>query len=191
MKTVLLRTTLFTLVCAVLFLVGAGDPVLAHGDGRTLQCAHVAVGAYYLTIWTAPTILRMGEVHVEAMLFDQSGRPAQSGLIHVALTPLERQAPPLSALAYPTTEGQRGLWQAALQVEEPGLYRVAVTVLDETETGGAVAFDVAIKRIPRAIQGGIYLLLLSSGLAGVWLFKKGIGIWFGGHSKLSRKESSA
>jgi hypothetical protein len=177
MNALLLRTTQLTLVCLILLLTGSTRPVLAHGAGRTLQSAHVAVGDYFLTIWTAPTMLRPGEIHVEAMLLDGSGQPAQGGLIHVALTPLERQDPPLSALAYPTAAGQLGLWQAALQVAEPGVYRVEVTVLDEIKTGGAVTFDVTIQRIPRAIQGGIYLLLLGSGLAGGWLLKQGLRVW--------------
>ena len=121
--------------CLCLLLFGTVKPVLAHGEGRTLQRGHVPVGAYYLSIWTAPAILRTGEVHLEMSLSDQSGHPARAAQILVTLTPLERQAPPLSAPA-PIVDGvDGGLHTAVFKIEQPGRYQVAVTVTDEQGDG--------------------------------------------------------
>ncbi|MEZ4735096.1 MAG: hypothetical protein R3E79_48995 [Caldilineaceae bacterium] len=187
MKAILLRTTQLTLVCAFMLLVSADEPVLAHGDGRTLQRGHMAVGAYYLTIWTAPAILRTGEVHVEMSLVDQNGHPAPTTQIHVTLTALERQAPPLSAPAQTVAGVPGGLRTAPFIVQQPGRYQVTVTVTDTQGNGGTVAFVVAITQLPGVAKFVIYSQLFLALGAGGWLLNKGADIWFGRSKGIYRK----
>lgn len=163
----------------VCLLIGAAAPVMAHGEGRTLQQGHVPVGGYYLSIWTAPALLRTGEVHLEMSLVDQNGHPAPTAQIHVTLTPLERQAPPLSALAQPIAGVPGGLRTALFIVQQPGRYQVTVTVADAQGNGGTVEFVVAITQLPGVAKFVIYSQLLLALGAGGWLLHKGADIWLG------------
>lgn len=179
-KRIWLCASLLLLVCAV-------KPVLAHGEGRTLQQGHVPVGAYYLTIWTAPAILRTGEVHLDLSLLDHSGHPAPTAQIYVTLTPLERQAPPLSALAQTVAGVPGGLRTALFTVQQPGRYQVTVTVTDTQGNGGTVEFVVAITQLPGVAKFVIYSQLLLALGAGGWLLNKGADIWFGRSKGIYRK----
>jgi hypothetical protein len=145
-----------------------------------LQKAHVAAGAYMLTIWTAPGApgarLRTGEIHVETIVYDRNGNLDDKCLVQVALTPLDRSGAALSTLSYPMTGALR---EAAFNVTQPGRYRVEVTVLDEAGIGGQVSFEIEIIRVSRLVQFAIYLLLGASILAGVWMLRQGVDLWFG------------
>jgi hypothetical protein len=154
-------------------------PVLAHGEDRTLQAVNIATGEFQLTVWTAPARLRTGEVHIETALFDRNGNPDERCAVQIALTPLDRTGPPLTALAFPVAGTEAGLREAAFIVTEPGHYRVETTIFDETGRAGQTAFDVEIVPVPQVIQYGIYLLLGASILAGVWMLWNGMDVWFG------------
>lgn len=166
-------------VCLLtLLLVSAVKPVLAHGEGRTLQRGHVLVGNCYLTIWTAPAILRTGEVHIETTVSAQNGEPAPTALVHVTLTPHQQQALLLSAKAQPTLGTAGTMRTAAFNVQEAGTYRITVLVSDEAG-GGKIEFDVEIHRISPLVRTLIYGQLLATLVAGLWLLHKGVTVWVG------------
>ena len=178
MNNVTLRIAKSLLAGLFVLLLGGGlEPALAHGDERTLQRSLVTVGAYRASIWTSPPILRTGEVHVETTLFDQTGKLAQTGLVHVTLIPLERQIPALSALATPVGAA-KGIWAAAFDVSQPGRYRVEVAIIDNAN-GGTVDFELEIIRVAGLIRVLLTLQLLASGVAAIWLIHTGLTIWFG------------
>lgn len=153
-------------------------PVLAHGEGRTLQREHLLVSTCYLTIWTAPAILRTGEVHVEVNVFNQDGTPTQAALVQVTLTPRQGQGPQVSAPAQPVAGMAHSLRTAAFQVQQAGKYRVTV-LLTDTAGSDAVEFDVDIRRVPTWVALVIYSQLLIALLVGVWLIQQGVALWFG------------
>jgi hypothetical protein len=179
MKQFYLRTAPIILACTfVLLVAGAVKPVLAHGEGRTLQRGHVLVGACYLTIWTAPAILRTGEVHVEATVFNQDGGPAPTAQVQVMLTPHRQQAPLHAVQASPSAGMAGGMRTAAFNVQQAGQYRVTVLVTDEAGSG-KVEFDVEIAHVPLLFQVLIYGQLLATLAAGIWILHKGATVWFG------------
>lgn len=178
MKNSSLRTAPLILVGIFTLLAGTWTPLLAHGEGRTLQRGHVLVSTCYLSIWTAPSILRTGEVHIETSVFNQDGSPAQAALVQVALTPLQGQAPLAAVPALPVAGMAGSLRTAAFNVQQPGKYRVALLVTDEAGSG-TVAFEVEITRIARWVHLLIYSQLLASVLVGIWLVQKGLMVWFG------------
>jgi hypothetical protein len=165
------------LLCTLWLLVGPAAPVGAHGGNRTLQLMNTAAGSYRLTIWTAPSILRTGEIHVEVAASDSSGQPLQTGLVHVEVIPSTQTESLQSALALPVAETKGTLREAKLLVEKPGLYQIAVTVVDELGAEGRVSFDVEVVQVPQGIQLLIYALLCVTLAAGFWLLKEGFGIW--------------
>jgi hypothetical protein len=152
-----------------------------------LQQAHVAAGAYRLTIWTAPARLRTGEIHIETIVYDGNGNLDNKCLVRVALTPLDGSGAGApsgpSALAYPMSGALR---EAAFHVPHPGRYRVEATVFDETGKGasqggqplGAVAFEIEVTQVSPLVHFFIYLLLGASILAGAWMLRQGFAIWF-------------
>jgi hypothetical protein len=164
-------------VIMALSVAGNTRPLLAHADDRLLQQEKVEAGLYQLTVWTAPTRLRTGEIHVETMIFDQAGNLDRKCAVFVTLTPLQPSLPKLSALSVPTA--MDGLREAAFKVLEPGRYRVQATVVDESGEAGAVAFEVEIIRISPLIHLLLYLLLGASLVAGVWMLRQGLDLWFG------------
>lgn len=165
------------LIMALLSLMAR--PVLAHGEDRSLQGANIAAGEFQLTVWTAPARLRTGEVHVETAVFDHNGNPDERCAVQVALTPLDRTGPPLTALSLPVAGAEAGRREAAFTVTEPGRYRVETTLFDERGMAGQASFEVEIVLVPYVIQWGIYLLVGASILAGVWMLRSGVGVWFG------------
>lgn len=155
-------------------------PLLAHGEDRFLQEANLAVGAYRLTLWTAPARLRTGEMHVEMTLFGPNGRPDQRSAAHVTLTPLDQVGPTLATFSIPVAGAEDGLREAAFHVAQPGRYRVETTIYNEDGAAGKAAFEVTISRVPRWIKLSIYGLLGASLIAGAWMLRKGIDVWYGG-----------
>ncbi len=171
------QMTKIMLIWMVIFLLaGMMEPAWAHGNERTLQRT-VTVGTYRASIWTSPPILRTGEVHVEAILHDQQGKLAQTGLVHITLTGVDRQLPVRSALANPVG-GIKGIWAAAFHLPEPGDYRVEVAIIDGAN-GGTVDFEIEIIRVARLIRVLLFMQLMVSGVAALWLLQKGLTIWFG------------
>lgn len=154
-------------------------PVLAHGEDRMLQQADIAAGAFRLTVWTSPARLRTGELHVETSVLDRDGTPDMTCVVQVSLTPVDRPGPVLAALSLPVAGAEAGLREAAFTVTEPGHYRVETTVYDEAGRAGQTAFEVEIVPVPQVVQAGIYLLLVASILAGMWMVWRGVGVWFG------------
>ncbi|RIK43082.1 MAG: hypothetical protein DCC55_06760 [Chloroflexi bacterium] len=180
MQDIHLRVCSIFLAGVIMALLSAlAQPVRAHGEDRMLQGANIAAGEFLLTVWTAPARLRTGEIHIETTVFDRNGNPDEQCVVQVALTPLDRTGPPLTALSFPVAGAEAGLREAAFTVTEPGRYRVETTIFDNTGAAGLAAFEVEITPVPRLIQAGIYLLLGASILAGVWMLRNGIDVWFG------------
>jgi hypothetical protein len=114
----LLRLTRIALIAMLLWLLLAPlHPVAAHGDGRVLQLATVAGDAFHLTVWSAPSILRTGEIHIVTAVTGvltpgaQGTPPAASDaasdvdvLVQVQLVPLTGIGERKTALAYPLAD---------------------------------------------------------------------------------------
>ncbi len=180
MQDIHLRTGSIFLIGVLMALLSLlAQPVLAHGDDRTLQQANIAVGEFQLTIWSAPARLRTGEIHIETFVLDRNGKPDERCVVWVLLTPLDRTGPTLDAPSIPMASVGAGMGEASFTVAEPGRYRVEAVIFDETGAVGQTALEVEIIRIPLIIQGGIYLLVGASILTAVWMLKNGISLWFG------------
>jgi hypothetical protein len=175
-ETMWLRILITTLAILLILPV---RPVLAHANDRTLQGESLKAGPYRLTVWTAPSRLRTGEIHVETIVFDQAGNVDKKCAVFVALKPLDPELAEYSVLSTPIAGASEGIREARFKVNDPGLYRVEATVVDGTGTGGEVTFQVEVIRVSFLVRFFIYLLLGASALASLWIVAKGLEVWFG------------
>jgi hypothetical protein len=147
----------------------------AHGDDRTLVMAAKPVGPYTATIWTAPSVMRPGDMHVDVLVFDADERPLLSGDVTVTILSADGRDVVLRVPAMATVE--TGIVrEARFRLEEVGDYRVEVTIRGAAGAE-SVAFDMQVIRVPLIIQIGIYLVM---GLALVvlgLLVIQGLQLW--------------
>jgi hypothetical protein len=94
-RTILMVTLLLTMTLQV---------ASAHGEDRTLQLSNATAGPFRVTVWTAPGILRTGEIHVEAAVIGVDGASLRDVLVQVDVSSLAGNAEALTAMAYPAFE---------------------------------------------------------------------------------------
>jgi hypothetical protein len=167
---------LWSMICLLLTLTvqSAG----AHGEDRTLYLSDVVVGSYTISAWTSPAVLRTGEIHIEVSLLDMNGVPVQDALVYVTVSPLDGMGEPLSVLAHPDHSSYSFSQEAAFWLDQPGNCRVDITVADLDGHYGNTSFDIEILSVPLAVRALLYVQIGASLIAGIWIVKVGIGVWF-------------
>ena len=159
--------------------------VFAHGEGGYLRLSNQPLGAdnvsaRYLHAWTSPAIARTGEIHIEALVTDESLQSTGNQRVLIKVTPVDGKGESMRMVAAPNMLGNQndGRFQPARQeasflIERPGQYEVEITVLDVAGQGGRHRFDMKVISfdgwIKRAMQGMLALLALVGG----WLFFQG------------------
>ena len=173
---------LFNTVCVgILLLLFSVQPLAAHGGDRMLQLSDVAAGPFRLTVWTSPSILRTGEIHVETAVIAENGVPMKDSLVYVELTPLGWVGQTYQTYARAAVEPNAFIQEAAFKLDKPGAYQVTITAMDQADRIGRTQFEVEVIDISTPVKAGIYGLLLASLVAAVWICKQGLVIWFGGY----------
>lgn len=163
----------FSVIALVLvFMCVYSLPVAAHGAGGLLQIDKLPLGPYTVMIWTSPSILRPGAVHVETTVLRGEHRVTNCR-IKVLLTPLDQAGPLLQAEAGPANATNEFRHEAAFALDEPGRYAVSVSILDPAGRGGDASFEMEIRRVPAFVQGLIYLQIVIITLAALWILKTG------------------
>jgi hypothetical protein len=167
---------LWSMICLLLTLTvqSAG----AHGEDRTLYLSDVLVGSYTISAWTAPTVLRTGEIHIEVSLLDMNGVPVQDALVYVTVSPLDGMGEPLSVLAHPDHSSYSLSQEAAFWLDQPGNWRVDITIADLDGHYGNTSFDIEILSVPLIVRALLYVQIVASLIAGIWILKVGISVWF-------------
>jgi hypothetical protein len=157
-------------------------PAAAHAGDAYLRVAPATVGPYQVTVWTAPSFLRAGEIHVLTLVTvaDAAGAThASEVLVQVQATPLDDATGAVqTALAGPAdpTNGHR--CEAALRLDKPGRYRFTVSTTNPNRAGGTVSFEAEVIRAPAWLVGLLYAQLAATGLACLWLARAGYRVWF-------------
>lgn len=159
-------------VALALFLINS-QAATAHGTGGLLRIDGAALGPYTVMIWTTPTILRPGAVHVETAVFRGRSRVTHCR-IEVTVTPLDNRSSSLQSTAGAANAANEFRHEAAFQLDQPGRYGVVVTVEDELQRGGDATFAMEIVRLPTVVRGFIYLQVVIVALTGGWIMKAGV-----------------
>lgn len=147
-------------------------PAVAHGSGGLLRIDGAALGPYTVMIWTSPSILRPGEVHVETAVWRGRGAVINCQ-VEVSITPLDAREQPLHIAAGTPNAATEFRHEAAFQLDRPGRYAVSVSVRDSLARGGDATFEVAISPLSGLLRGFIYLQVAIATVAGIWVVKTG------------------
>lgn len=163
---------------AGLVLLATGRAVAAHTSDIFLRVDRAAAGRCEVTIWTAPSVLRTGEIHVISQVTDFSGTPLPGTLVQVTATPFDGLPGSQTVLAGPADPNNQLRREAALWLTTPGRYRFTVTVVEPDGTNGMVNFVADVVQVPPLVKGFLLFQLGLTGLAGLWFAWTGYRIWF-------------
>jgi len=157
------------LAALTFILLLAVQPVRAHITG-TPHLVNAPAGNYLVTVWTAPNPVRTDDFHVIVGVT----RPEDPSLIlgetvMVTAVPANGRHPAVTAQATHEQSDNKFFYEAYLEVEEEGLYEVAVTVGAATvgEQNG-VTFTIAVEAARWQWQRWLFwsgLLLVAGWLA--------------------------
>lgn len=149
----------------------------AHSNGETLQLSQANIGSHSLSVWSAPSYLRPGEVHFSAMVVDQASKPVTGCTVEIWLESLDSVAQPVHLL----TRAATSVTQFKHEIEYPlwssGRYRVTVFVLEGANPIGSANFDIEIEPISIWMQLPIYLAVLFASIAILLLGKQAISLF--------------
>ncbi|MEZ4865641.1 MAG: hypothetical protein R3C14_30295 [Caldilineaceae bacterium] len=148
-------------------------PVVAHGAGGILRVDGATLGPYTVMIWTSPSILRPGEVHVETAVLRGRSRIIDCQIV-VTLTRLGSNTESMQAIAGAANVANEFRHEAAFYLDKSGRYAVSVAVHDDVARGGDAAFEMEISQLSGFVQGFIYLQVAIVTLATLWTVKIGI-----------------
>ena len=158
----------------LVLLVTSTQPVAAHGQGQTLELAQAPVGPYYLSVWSAPAILRPGEIHLAAVVTDEAGQPVPDCDVSLEIVPLTREQKPITVMAQPLTDGKDYRHEAQLNLPTIGSYQVVVTVRDPAGLGDEARFNIEITAVPPGTKILLYISIGLTVVVALELLKRGL-----------------
>ena len=114
----------------------------AHGSG-TLQLRSEPSGPYWVTVWTSPEPVRVGEMHVTIGVGDVDGAPILDAYVEVEIANLRDDGLLLSGLARTENSANKLLYEVDFELAVPGIYIVTVMVSGD-EGYGSSSFDLEV-----------------------------------------------
>jgi hypothetical protein len=139
------RAVTYVLVIAgVLLLAIATHTASAHTEGK-MQLASEAAGPYKLTVWTSPDPAEVGPVHVaSAVVMAEDASPVLDAQVFVEVTPKGAAESALRAQATSEDSTNKFLYEAVLELTEPGPYQVTVSVEGSDGSTGSASFELEV-----------------------------------------------
>ena len=138
----------------ILLVLLAPRLVQAHGGEHVLQLDRAVVGDYRLSVWTGPSVLRPGQILLEALITDPTDDVAvkdatvrfqvQYDGVHHSDPPLDLPAAPVESLS--ERNRREALHLAVADLREVGPYQVRVFVTDPQ--GAVHQAELAIQVVP-------------------------------------------
>ena len=174
------KRILLTFLTILLITFGIVSPVAAHGENAKLEYSRIEVGPYLVSIWSAPTFLRAGDVRFETLVTDADYVPVLDSAVDVVLTSLDSDIAPIHLVSDSPTASTNYSHEANHVLTEPGRYNVAIIIQDETGEVGRKEFEVEIVDVPLWIKVYMYLSLLATAVLGLSMLIKGLlifGLW--------------
>ncbi|MGW8319742.1 MAG: hypothetical protein ACWGPS_10885 [Candidatus Promineifilaceae bacterium] len=131
-------------VTGMLLLAVAIGPASAHTEGK-MQLASEPAGAFKLTVWTSPDPAEVGPVHVaSAVVLAEDASPVLDAQVFVEVTPKGAAESTLRAQATSEDSTNKFLYEAVLEVTEPGSYQVTVSVEGSDGSTGSASFELEV-----------------------------------------------
>jgi hypothetical protein len=182
MSNLIVRLIAIVLVTALGMLFGPGiDTTQAHGGGVP-QLINAEVGPYWVSVWTQPNPLRVGQVHITVAVSEppaasssqrEAGAPVLDAMVQVQFQPPAGSGQPWTTSA--THEGaiNKLLYETDVHLAEAGSWQVWVAV-DGVQGSGRTGFQVQVAeaRGPRwPWIGGLAI----AGLGALWVVQQARG----------------
>lgn len=171
--------------------------VSAHGVDRLLRVEAVPLGNATLTVWTSPSRLRPGEVHIDVQIMRADGTLTTTPFVQVIISPRDavRDAvgdvvgdvlgKPQKSVAHPlaptatgrTVDPATATHEARFQIDDAGHYQVMVAATDAQGHVAEMSFPVTVTPVPLALTLTLHTLLVGSLAAGAWVIRMGRRVW--------------
>ena len=139
-------------VAAALGLCYPASMVGAHGGGVP-RLTNAEIGPYWISVWSQPDPLRVGEMHLTVALSEPSGPeaalkeagpPVLNAAIEVRLRPVGWPGETISAIASHENSANKFLYEADLLVPQAGRWEVTLLVVGPDGSSGSVDFEVEV-----------------------------------------------
>jgi len=120
------------------------QPAFAHTEGKMQLAAHPA-GPFKMTVFTSPDPAAIGEIHVAALIFlAEDARPVLDAEVTVTLESVDDGGTPLIVPANLGDAENKLLFEATINVEDPGEYIVTITAVDSEGGSGEASFELEV-----------------------------------------------
>ena len=147
------------------------DSAMAHSTEGVLQTGDRPVGEYLLYAWTSPSIVRVGESHLDVLITTQDGKPVDDLEVEMLVTlPTVEVAQRFSTIA--PIEGERFRYEGAVIFSKPGTYAVEIMVSEGAKHIGTTSFDIRVA--PSILWGKL-------ALNGMMISLVAVALWFTCH----------
>lgn len=134
-----------TYICFLVMLLLANfQPALAHTEGK-MQLSAEPAGPFKMTVFTSPDPAVAGEIHVAALIFlAEDASPLLDANVLVEAKPLEDNGSIHSSPAVLGEAENKLLFEAILDISNPGRYLVTVSVEEGDGQSGEASFELDV-----------------------------------------------
>jgi hypothetical protein len=150
----------------------------AHGGGVP-RLTNADAGPYWVSVWTQPDPLRVGQAHITVAVSEPSaaaaeqreaGAPILGATVRVAFEPLDTTGETLTVAATHEGAANKLFYEADLELPETGRWQVVVTV-EGPDGVGSTSFETQVA--PPAPFSWTWVGGLGvAALAAVWIVQK-------------------
>lgn len=136
--------------------------VSAHGGGQP-RITNQTVGDYAISVWTNPTLLQTGEIHVTVALAQEQAA-ALNRDIRLVVAPIGNGQSIESAVTHEKS-ANKFMYEADFEIRRAGTYQFTISVDDLAQT---VSFEAEI--LPQPSSGSQWIWYVALVAAGVVSF---------------------
>jgi hypothetical protein len=142
----------------------------AHGGGVP-QLTNAEAGPYWVSVWTQPDPLRVGEAHITVAVSEpgdlaggirEPGAPVLNAAVQLLFEPVDGPGEARTVTATHEGAANRLYYEADMELTETGRWNVAISI-DGPSGTGETGFDAQVSP-PRAFN---WAYVIGLGLAGV------------------------
>jgi hypothetical protein len=157
---------------AIAFILSSVQPASAHTEGKMQLSAHPA-GPFKMTVFSSPDPAVIGDIHIAALIFmADDASPVLDADVTIKMESIDGGGTPQIAPATLGDAENKLLFEAIINVEEPGAYIVTIAAADSEGGIGEASFEMEV-----VSEGGfnwLYLIpvLVVVLIAAIWLFNR-------------------
>lgn len=157
-------------LCLSLNLASSVGVAWAHGGGAP-QLSNAEAGPYWVSVWTQPDPLQVGEAHITVAVsepgvstagYREAGSPVLDAVVQVRYESLDRDGEGLVAAATHEGAANKLFYEADLELPSTGRWKATISV-EGPEGPGSTGFEAQVSA-PKAFN---WVYVVGLGLAGL------------------------